>query len=154
MEPGKLLVSSLCLLKEECEMSINGALYGYVTSEETYTDKSVIFQEGKKGTWIYVVLEGHVKLIKKSAKGNIVLDILKEGDIFGEIGFLVGGQDFRSLSAMASDNIVRVGILDTDRLISDYEAVQPQIRIIMRSLMKKLKDMIENTCSMVVASQN
>ena len=57
-------------------------LLGYIASEETYEDRTVIIEEGSKGEWICVVLEGRVKVKKKTEKGKVTLDTLKEGDIF------------------------------------------------------------------------
>ncbi|MDY7035869.1 MAG: cyclic nucleotide-binding domain-containing protein [Thermodesulfobacteriota bacterium] len=130
-------------------MSIESSIYGYIVNEETHPKGAAIIGEGSKGEWVYVILEGHVKLTKMNSKKTLVLSILKKDDVFGQIDFLKGGSGFRNISAVASGGPVRVGVLDTERLVRDYEAVPTQIRILIKSLMGKLKDIIEKTSYMV-----
>ena len=66
-------------------MTIDGLVYGYVASEETYQDKAVIIEEGSKGDWVYVILKGSAKVRKRTRKGAVTLDTLGEGDIFGDL---------------------------------------------------------------------
>jgi len=130
-------------------MNIESSIYGYIVDEETYQKNAVIMGEGSKGEWVYVILEGHIKLTKRNSKKTLVLSILKKDDIFGQIDFLEGVKGFRNISAVASGGPVRVGLLDIERLLRDYEAVPSQIRILLKSLMTKLKDTIEKTCLMI-----
>ena len=124
-------------------------LYGYLITEERYEDESLILKEGNKGGWIYLILEGRVKLVKKTSRGNVILDTLKKGDVFGEVDFLDGGKGLRSLSVKATDGPVRVGVLNTERLVKDYEATPPQLRILIKSFMKKYKETMNNACTAI-----
>ncbi|MDY6971836.1 MAG: cyclic nucleotide-binding domain-containing protein [Thermodesulfobacteriota bacterium] len=127
-------------------MNIIKLIYSYVASEETHPDKAVIVKEGSKGNWVYVVLEGQVKVKKGSQKGMVTLYTLKKGDIFGEMILLQAGEGTRTTSVIA-DGPVRVGVLNTDQLLSDYDSVSPQLKGLIRSLMLRL----EKTTEMVVA---
>ena len=100
------------------------------------------------GSWIFVILEGSARVKKKTDKGQITLDVLKEGDIFGEMEFLEGAKRPRTASLVASSD-VWVGILDVDRLLKDYELVYPKLRILIRSLMAKYKETTTNLCTKV-----
>ena len=68
-------------------MAIDQLLYVYVLSEEDYPANAVIVREGSKGEWIYIVLEGKVKIKKNTPKGMVTIGAFKEGDIIGEIYF-------------------------------------------------------------------
>ena len=46
-------------------MPIDGVIYSYIVSHQTYQDKAVIIEENAKGDWIYVVLKGQVKVKKR-----------------------------------------------------------------------------------------
>jgi hypothetical protein len=59
-------------------------------SEETYDDGQVIIKEGTAGDWLYVVLSGAVEISKMIQGKKYVIDVLKEGELFGEVGFLGG----------------------------------------------------------------
>ena len=74
-------------------MTIDQFVYGYVANEETYSDKAGIIEEGGKGDWVYVILEGRAKVRRKTQKGVVTLDTFKEGDIFGEMVLLTTGQE-------------------------------------------------------------
>ena len=133
-------------------MAIDQLVYGYVASEETYQDKEVIIEEGSKGDWVYVILEGRAMVSKRTRKGTVTLDTLKEGDIFGEMILLETGQGLRSASVVAADGPVRLGVLDSERLVKDYGALSPQLRALMRSLIQRLKEATDKVCNVVVES--
>ena len=131
-------------------MAIDGLVIGYIASEEVYPDKTVIIEEGGKGSWVYVILEGRVKVIKRTRKGVVTLDTLKEGDIFGEMVLLETGQEVRSASVVATDGPIRLGVLDSERLVKDYGTLSPQLRTLMRSLIRRLKEATDKVCNIVV----
>jgi CRP-like cAMP-binding protein len=120
-------------------MAINQLVYGYVANEENYPDKAVIISEGAKGDWVYVVLEGQVKVKKTTPKGMVTIDTLKEGAIFGEMVLLEKADQIRTASVIAEGQ-VRVGVLDTERLVKDYESISPQLQGLMRSLIGRLRE--------------
>jgi CRP-like cAMP-binding protein len=131
-------------------MAIDRQVYGYVADEETYPDKTVIIEEGSKGDWVYVILKGSAKVTKKTRKGVVTLDTLREGDVFGEMVLLETGQELRSASVVAADGPVRLGVLDSERLVKDYGTLSPQLRALMRTLIRRLKETTDSVCNAVV----
>jgi CRP-like cAMP-binding protein len=127
------------------------ALHSYIVEETTYSDREVIIEEGSKGSWIYVILEGIAKVKKRTPKGMVTVDILREGEVFGEMAFLEGGTSTRSASVIAADGEVKVGLFDTQKLIDDYEAVPSELKTLIRSLMQKLRNTTSKVCSIIVA---
>ena len=50
-----------------------------------------IFNEGEKSDDIYIIKKGKVDLLKKNSSGkNFVLENLSDGDVFGELGIVLG----------------------------------------------------------------
>jgi len=131
-------------------MSTDPAFDSYIVEVRTYPDGEVIIEEGSFGSWIYVILEGLIKVKKRTAKGMVTIDSLKEGEVFGEMVFLEGGTGARSASVIAAEGPVRVALLDTEKLISDYEAVAPDLKAFIQSLMSKLRDTTSKVCSILV----
>jgi len=127
------------------------ALHSYIVEETIYHDREVIIEEGTKGSWIYVILEGIAKVKKRTPKGMVTVDFLREGEVFGEMAFLEGGMSTRSASVIAAHDEVRVGLLDTQKLIDDYEAVPSELKTLIRSLMQKLRNTTSKVCSILVA---
>ena len=130
-------------------MTIDPILHAFVASEETYSDGEAIIQEGSKTEWVYVILDGHVKIKKKTPRGLVTLGTLKKGAILGEMAFLTTGKGARSVSAVATDGPVRVGILDSHRLVRDYETVSPRLKNLIDLLIKKLRMANEGVCELV-----
>jgi hypothetical protein len=88
---------------------------------------------------------------KRTPKGMVTIDILREVEVFGEMVFLEGGKSPRSASVIAAEGQVRVGLLDTQRLIDDYEAVPLELKTLIGSLMLKLRNTTSKVCSIIVA---
>jgi CRP-like cAMP-binding protein len=133
-------------------MPIDPVLYEYISSEVECPANKVIIEEGSKGDWVYVVLEGRVKVKKRTSKGLVVIDTLSEGDIFGEIAFLEGEDADRSATVMAAEGSVRIGILDKEQLIKHYTVMSPTLRAITKSLAIKVRQTTARICAALVAS--
>ena len=56
--------------------------------EKKYSAGDIIFHEGDSGKAVYVVIEGSVKIIKKSNLENKTLSILGPGSHFGELALI------------------------------------------------------------------
>ena len=132
-------------------MSTDTVFDTYISEVKKYDRDDVIIEEGSFGSWIYIVLEGSVKVKKTTAKGMVTIDTLREGEVFGEMVFLEGGKVARSASVIAAEDRVKVGLLDTQRLVDDYEAVAPELKTLIQSLMNKLRDTTSKVCSTLVA---
>ena len=128
-------------------MTLDPRLYSYVKTEESYPDKSVIVKEGAHGDWIYVVLEGRVKIRKKTEKGLLTLATLKEGAVFGELVFLQDRRGQRSASVVA-DGAVTVGILDANQLSSELGQLSPMLRKLLAALADRLEEVSGKLVSM------
>ena len=53
--------------------------------ERVYHDRDIIVREGDKGSEMYIIKSGSVKVTKKTEKGKITLTTLSHGDFFGEM---------------------------------------------------------------------
>ena len=128
-------------------MPVPPAVHAYIATEEFYPDASVIIEEGTVGGWVYVILEGSAKVQKKTPKGMLTIDTLKEGDMFGEMGFLAEGKRPRSASVIARGD-VWVGVLDSEKLTKDLEQLPSNLRALIRSLALKLRESTAKICSL------
>lgn len=129
-------------------MPLHPTVHAYIATEEFYPNESVIIEEGTVGDWVYVILEGSAKVRRKTPKGMVTIDILKEGDMFGEMGFLEGGKRLRSASVIASGD-VWVGVLDSEKLTTDFNEIPSNLRALIRSLVLKLRESTTKVCSLV-----
>ena len=123
-------------------MALDPRLYSLVKAEENYPDKSVIIKEGGHGDWVYVVLEGRVKIQRKTEKGHLTLATLKEGAVFGEVVLLQNVKGARTASVV-SDGPVTVGVLDAGRLETDLGKLSPMLRKLLATIAFRLEEVTE-----------
>jgi CRP-like cAMP-binding protein len=110
-----------------------------MVNEESYSDKEAILEEGAKGHWVYVILEGQAKVKRRTPTGLLTVGNLKQGDVFGEMALLGKPKGVRTASVIA-DGPVKIGLLDHDRLVEEYESLSPQLREMMQTLVLRLKE--------------
>jgi len=121
------------------EMAIDSIIYAYIVKEEVIRPNVTILGEGAKGDWLFVVLEGKVKVKKRTPQRLVTIDTLGEGAIVGEIPFLLKTHQLRTAS-IVSDGVVKLGILDKERLEKEYESLSPQLKGLIKTLVLRLKE--------------
>lgn len=134
-------------------MPIDQTIYSYITKEETYQEGEVILQEETTDRHTYVILDGNVKLRKRTSQGHVALGTLKKGAFLGEMHFLAPDDQGRSVSAVAVNGHARLGILDVDRLAGDYASVSPRLKELIQSLVRKIRTANDTICNIVITAK-
>ena len=108
MEPGNinrllliekvLVLKSLNLFKDTPENIL--ADLAPLMKEMQYEQGTEIFKEGETGDCMYIIQQGNIRI----HKGNTMLAILKEKEVFGELSLL--DADTRSASATADTDCI------------------------------------------------
>ena len=95
--------------------------------EKKYTAGDIIFHEGESGKAVYVVLEGSVKIIKKTNSENKTLAVLGQGSHFGELALI--GQCSRFATAIADKDALLLIMYKSyfDDLIRGNSAISSRI---------------------------
>jgi len=133
-------------------MTVNSQVLGYIVSEESFSDKAVIIKEGSIGNWVYVILEGRVKIKKQTSGGLLTIDTLSEGDFVGEMAMLKQSNSTRTALAVADGPVV-LGILDSLRLAQEWEAQPTRIKKLISNLIQNLEEATKKAADMIVASK-
>lgn len=120
-------------------MALESFIYGYIVKEEVFRNQATIIEEGKYGDWVYIVMEGRVKTKKRTSKGMLTINTLGEGSVVGEIPFLKKTDRLRTASVVA-DGQVKLGVIDKDRLEKEYEALSPQLKSLVRTMVLRLEE--------------
>lgn len=116
--------------------------YMYVADEEDFFDGEYIVEEGKHGSWIWVILEGVVEIVRETPEGPLPIVRLGDGSFIGSLAsFLIQGH-IRTATAMAVGN-VQLGVLDSQRLAQEFAQLTPEFRGFLISLDKRLKQLNE-----------
>ena len=89
----------------------------------TYPKNSMIFAEGEQGDELYIIQKGSVKISKIVNNNEVLLAVLKPGDIFGEMALLESKPRAASASTYEDCQVLAVNRANFERMIS----TQPQI---------------------------
>jgi CRP-like cAMP-binding protein len=116
--------------------------YMYVVDEEDFFDGERIVEEGKHGSWIWVILEGVVDIVKEVDSVPIPIIRIGDGSFIGSMAsFLLQGH-IRTATAVAVGN-VQLGVLDSQRLAQEYAALSLDFRTFLTSLDKRVKQLTD-----------
>jgi CRP-like cAMP-binding protein len=89
----------------------------------TYPKNTMLFSEGEPGDELYIIQRGSVKIVKIMDEKEVLLAILKAGDIFGEMALLEAKPRAASAIAYESCVVLAVNRANFQRMIVS----QPQI---------------------------
>ena len=107
-----------------------------IATYETYKDGQVIFEEGSHGDSIYVVQAGEVEISKKVGGERLVIEVLKTGDIFGEMVYI--DKRPRSATASAKGETV-VGIIEREYFDNEYNKLSPDFQNILKTVALRIR---------------
>lgn len=97
-----------------------------LASANNVPKKSIVVQEGEMGNALYVILKGSVKISYYAPDGReVVLSILQEGSIFGEMSLLDSQPRSATVSTLEDSRLAQIRKGDFERLMLS----QPQITV-------------------------
>ena len=101
----------------------------------TYPAGTTIFDEGDHGDCLHVLRSGAVKVVRPSHDGDIVLDVLGPGKVFGELAVLNSSPRTATLVALADSVTVSVDKRAIDQVLDRHPAaVREMLGTVARSL--------------------
>ena len=78
-----------------------------LSSKRTFKSESVIFLRGDPGDALFGVVSGHVRVSTQTANGReVILNVMKPGDVFGEIALLDGQPRTASATALSTTQLI------------------------------------------------
>ena len=111
-----------------------------IASEQKFDDGEIIFEEGKSGDWVCVILEGSVEVSKTVRGGKFVLGKLGRGEIFGELALLGAVKRTATVRAIGETTI---GIVDREFLDKELNKMSSDLRNIVVSTAQRFKKVID-----------
>ena len=106
-----------------------------------------VFHHGQPGTAMYIVADGAVRIYLPSETGrDVVLAVLRHGDMFGEMALLERGQPGRSASARAIEDaeLLRLERADFDAVLVDHPEAQRAIIDILVERLRKTNESMQD----------
>ena len=124
--------------------------YMYVVDEEDFYEGERIIEEGKHGSWVWVVLEGVVDMVKETPQGPISVFKVGDGAFVGSMSSFLVQDHTRIASAVALGN-VQLGVLDSERLAQEYAKMPAELKTFILSLDNRLRQAAN--CAVDIYSQ-
>ena len=85
---------------------------------------AVLFSEGESGDAAYIVMSGHIDIVKRSGSREVLLNSLSPGDIFGEMALLDDAPRMAGAKANGSTSVVRIHKAQVQNLLEKSRPVQ------------------------------
>ena len=116
--------------------------------EKHFGKDEYIFFEGDPSSWLGVILEGRVKMIKHSEAGkDVVLDVISPGEMLGEVAAFNGNPYPATAQAMEPTVVASIYRDDFLRLLKQYPALALKV---IEELGRRLREAQETIKSMAV----
>ena len=116
--------------------------------EKHFGKDDYIFFEGDPSSWLGVILEGRVKMIKHSGAGkDVVLDVISPGEMLGEVAAFNGKPYPATAQAMEPTVVASIYRDDFLRLLKQYPALALGL---IEELGRRLREAQETITSMAV----
>lgn len=113
--------------------------YMYVVDEEEFSAGQEIVKEKSHGNWLWVVVQGTVQVRKETDRGPLDMIRVAEGCFIGSMATFTVNGNLRSATSVALDD-VSLGVLDTQRLFTDFSSMSSTMRNLLLSLDKRLRE--------------
>ena len=101
-----------------------------------FNPEEIVIEEGTKGTSAFVILSGTAEVIKKLGNREILIAVLGEGQVFGEMGLI---EDRPRSATVRSRSELKLRIIDRDHF-NELLRTKPSVLIpILKSLFERLR---------------
>jgi CRP-like cAMP-binding protein len=116
--------------------------YMYIVDEEEYDKGRHIVTEKMHGNWIWIIMEGLVDIVKETPEGPVTILTLSDGSFIGSAASFSREGNIRSVSVIARSH-VHLGVLDSQRLATEFSSMSPELRSILISLDRRLRQVTD-----------
>ncbi len=103
----------------------------------------VFFEENAEGSLAFVIISGKVEISKTVADKTIVLAVLGQGEIFGEMALLCTQKRTATARAIGTCEVVSIS---RAKLLSLFRGTEPFVKALVLALIRRLKAMDDQLC--------
>ncbi len=103
---------------------------------QRFADGETIVSEGVVSNNAYIIMEGKVNVTKKVDKKTVLINTLKMGEVFGEMGLI--SQALRSASVVAVGNVT-IGVIERENFEKLVSELPEELQAIVRALVDRLR---------------
>src|ERR1051325_12131932 len=104
-----------------------------VSRELPFAVGETIFQEGSAGVWVYLILDGRVRILRRSGRGKeVTVGVLGNGEIFGEYALLPPHRNTATCRAASAVCLLRLPLLPLMPLLVALAETGPSLKTWLR----------------------
>lgn len=116
-----------------------------VVTTRTYRPNEAIFLKGDDGNALMAVLSGRVRICSYSAEGReVVLNVMRPGDVFGEIAMIDGGQRTADAFAMETTELLILARRDFLPVVEQHPAVALRLLAVLCERLRRTSGQVED----------
>jgi len=80
----------------------------------------ILFEEGDQSKNLYFVKRGMIRIFKRKAEGNIEIEIIRNGQVLGELAFFDGQPRSASAEALTTSELIEISRTALDEALSKF----------------------------------
>lgn len=122
-------------------------LLAFTSEYQTFEDGEVLFQAGDTADCAFVIISGEVEILAKTDAGDVIVGVLRDHQIFGELALLNNAP--RSATLRAKNHLRALRI--TDEVFLKLVTENPEVAL---DLMHQLSDKLALSHQQVEALQS
>jgi CRP/FNR family cyclic AMP-dependent transcriptional regulator len=122
-----------------------GALAAAATTRRLAT-RETLFHRGDVASQVYVVASGRLKVVARSREGDeVLLAIVDEGEVVGELPLLTGGRRTATVIALESSELVSLGRREFLRFLREQPEAAVELMVVLAERLIRINDFVEDT---------
>ncbi|MBF0338005.1 MAG: Crp/Fnr family transcriptional regulator [Nitrospirae bacterium] len=120
----------------------------------SYKKREMVFSEGERSEWLYIVIEGKVKITKLSNEGKeIILELIQAKELFGAVAVFKDFPYPANAVAMDPTTALKVSRKDLLKLLDRYPTLMLSLASLIGDRMKDSYEMLKSIALECVESR-
>ncbi|MCX5901423.1 MAG: cyclic nucleotide-binding domain-containing protein [Proteobacteria bacterium] len=119
-------------------MELQESITAFVRNRLTFKQGQSIFEEGSQARYIFIIMQGKVRIRKHTPKGMVTLAVLEKGQVLGETSFFDKAAKLRAADAVAETDVV-LGVLSREKLEQELSLISPIQQEILAGLARRIR---------------
>lgn len=116
------------------------------TTTRRLAAREELFHKGDAAAQVYVVASGRLKVVSTSAEGDeVLLAILDEGEVVGELPMLTGGRRTASVAALEPCELLALARRDFLRFLREQPEAAIELMVVLAERLVRITEFAEDT---------
>jgi CRP-like cAMP-binding protein len=121
--------------------------YAYVVKEEFFESGAEIVKEGAHGKWIWIILDGIVRVSRNIDGETMNIARLGKGCFIGTVKAMLYGEYSRT-ACITAEGEVSLGVVNANRLYMEYVLLSPEFKAVLLSMDNRLRKMTDRSAEL------